>query len=183
MGSRVASCTIVSALALLLVGILPVEAQSQEGAGGEVVCWWCWEVGGEHLFAHGGLGCVGGIDGTDEEQMHCSRCGRSSECHTDYQLGPCHIACGPTGDAMAALTEIQQALDGDDMTVVATALTRTRAGVSVEFLPDGGRINLILPCDRSKVFRTIPVVPGARTRLEEALGANSRTTASQAALP
>ena len=165
----------VAALFVFLVATPPVMAQDDDE--GDVVCWWCFEVQGDHMFVHGGEGCVSGINGTDHENMHCSRCGGTSECHVDrHDPGSCHIACGPAGDAMAALTEIQEALEGDDMTVVASALFRQRTGVYVEFLPEEGRIDLVLPCDPTKAFRTLPVLPEARAKLEVQLRAHSTAT-------
>lgn len=175
---------LVAALFLCLTASPPINAQEEEEDEevGEVVCWWCWEVEGGHEFVIGGERCVGGIPGTDEEAMHCSRCGGTTECHP-WQPGPCHRACGPTGDAVAALTEIQKALDGGDITVVASALNRRRTGVSIEFLPDGGRIDFILPCDPTTTFRTIPVPPEARAKLELRVRTESAATATQASLP
>ncbi len=48
---------------------------------------------------------------------------------------------------MAVLTEVRKALENEDITVVASALLRDRVGVSVDFIPDRGRIDLLLPCD------------------------------------
>lgn len=60
--------------------------------------------------------------------------------------------------------EIREALDSDDIAVVASALLRDRVGVSVEFIPKSGRIDL-LPCDPYRPYHTIPVVPEVREAL------------------
>lgn len=167
-----------AALFLLLVGVGGAPVGAQEGEG-PVVCWWCWEIEGGHEFVIGGEGCVDGIDGIGDEYMHCSRCGRTSDCHVmQWRTGPCHIACGPEGDAIAALTEIREAIEGDDVTVMASALSRPRTAVSVEFLPEQGRINLVRPCDPDRVFGTVPVLPQVRAMLEVELRSRSTTTAT-----
>ena len=45
------------ALFVFLVASTPALAQG-DGENGEsdVVCWWCWELQGQHTFAHGGEG-------------------------------------------------------------------------------------------------------------------------------
>ena len=105
--------------------------------------------------------------------MHCSRCGGTSQCHTgQYKNGPCHIACGPEGDDVtAALTEVRRALDGDDVATLVLALGNRRAGVSVEFVPEAGRIDFVLPCNPTKVYRTLAVLPEKREELEAELRA------------
>lgn len=167
-----------AALFMVLVGSAELTAQGgeedEEDEGG-LTCMWCKEgVGwfGEttHGFLLGGdlCGWVGSGEGNQ-----CARCGGTSTCHHVYWTGECHIACGPEGDAMAALTEIQQALAGDDATVVASVLLRERSGVHIEFIPEGGRIDLMLPCDLTQTFRTIPVVPALREALEDHLQAHA----------
>ena len=167
-----------AALFLFLVagGGAPIGAQ-EEGGEGEVVCWWCWEFGGSHIFLPGGERCVSSIPGHGHPLMHCSRCGGTSECHVDdWGDGDCHRACGPSGDALAALTEIREVMEGDDVTVMVSALLRPRTTVSVDFLPEQGRIDVVLPCDPDRVFGTVPVLPGVRAMLEAEL--QSRSTAS-----
>lgn len=162
----------VAALFVFLAEGAPVEAQ------GGLTCGWCVlayedpnpvEPGlteGHRFLAEGGDQC--GWEGHDYSGwLWCSRCGNTSECHEGMQSpGYCHIICGPAGDAVAALTEIEQALEDDDIGVVASALLRERNGVSVEFMPAAGRIDLVLPCDPTRAFRTIPVLPEARRNLE-----------------
>ena len=86
-----------------------------------------------------------------------------------YQTGFCHIPCGPTGDLFAALSEIEEALELEDLAAVALVLQEPTTGVSFEFVPDAGRIDAILACDPNRVFRTIPVLPEARDRLKAAV--------------
>lgn len=120
-----------------------------------------------HGFTLNGRGC--GVEESMPDHptpSQCVRCGGTSECHYRRKVGPCHIPCGPDGDeAVAAVTEIQEAMDTEDVAVVASALVKERSGVSVEFIPEGGRIDLIVPCHPSMPFRTIPVVPKVREAL------------------
>ncbi len=165
---------VVAALFVALVATAPLNAQGDEGdEEGEVVCWWCMELNdGSHTFGYGEQGCNSDLVGPDDDNVYCSRCGRTSDCHPGrYDPGPCHIACGPAGEAetMAALTEIQEALDGDDVEAVALALGSQRVGVSVEFIPAAGRIDLVRRCDPTRAVRTIPVFPEMRAELEAEL--------------
>lgn len=74
---------------------------------------------------------------------------------------------------MAALTEIEEALGAEDIALAASALRRERTGVSVEFNPRMGRIDLMLPCEPDRVHYTIPVLPEVRTRLQAELQASA----------
>ena len=122
----------------------------------------------EHKFPGGGNEC--GWEGRNDKGIgggsFCSRCGGDSQCHQDFQTGICHIACGPLGDLFSALTEIEEALELDDLTAVAAALQEPTTGASFEFVPGAGRIDAILSCDPDRVFRTIPVLPETRDRLK-----------------
>ena len=166
------TCLGMAALLLFLVPSEPAEAQFL----GEPVCWWCIEEGGMHSFTLNGRGC--GSEGEYPDHpapSQCVRCGGTSECHYRRKAGPCHIACGPDGDeAVVAVTEIQEAMETEDVAVVASALMKERSGVSVEFIPEGGRIDLVLPCHPSMPFRTIPVVPEFREALVAELNADPR---------
>lgn len=166
-------------LALLMTSV-PVEGVAQDE--GDVTCGWCvmrgdlvrsgadwtWYENVEHSFPNGGNEC--GWEGRNDKSIgggpFCSRCGRSSTCHEDFQTGFCHIPCGPEGDLFAALTEIEEALELEDLTTVASALQVRTTGFSFEFVPDAGRIDAILACDPDRVFRTIPVAPEVRDRLK-----------------
>ena len=166
----------------LLVGV-PTEMEAQDGGG--VTCGWCvmkgdlvgqvgnWEVyeNLEHAFVDGGEEC--GWEGRDAESIgggpYCSRCGNTSVCHTDFRDGPCHRACGPLGDLFAALEEVESALEGGDVTAVAAALLEPTTGGSLEFIPDAGRIDIMLACAPGRVFGAIPVLPDVRDRLRRAI--------------
>ena len=176
-----------AALFVFLWAGAPTEVEAQ---GEGLTCGWCLhdgdrigsvEVGGRrlavignfsHAFPRGGDEC--GWEGHDDEDIFggpvCARCGGDdSHCHTDYWENMCHRPCGPEGDAVAALTEIEEALGRDEMTTVVAALRKARTGMSVEFLPDAGRIEIMLACDLDRAIHTIPVLPGARERLQAAL--------------
>lgn len=167
----------VVALALALAGSMLLPAKS-EAQGGGLTCGWCsygsfivdWPDGTStecedcHAFARGGDEC--GWEGSDWPSTICARCGGRSRCHRLPQPGPCHILCGPDGDLMAELSDVHEALDQGDVTVVATALLRERAGASLEFLPESGRIDVVLACSPDRVTLVIPVLPEVRARLE-----------------
>ncbi|MDE0235483.1 MAG: hypothetical protein OXU69_03280 [Gemmatimonadota bacterium] len=164
---RTLSCFVV-VLAMFMASSIRANAQET----GDVTCAWCKEAAiwtdQDHAFPLGGHLC--GWSGSGEGNI-CSRCGGSSSCHIIYVPGPCHILCGPDGDATAALTGIQEALDADDMVALASALLLERTGVDVEFIPEGGRIDLLLPCDLTRPFHSIPVSPAVRGPLEMELSA------------
>ena len=136
-----------------------------------------------HRFPNGGNGCVdmpGG--GNPHGHDHCSRCGGTSSCHSHWERGECHILCGPGG--FAAASAIEEALTTGDAVLAAAALRREWEGVSVEFIPDAGRVDLILACDPNRTFRRLPVLPSVRQRLVTELGDNSSlVAAAQAAVP
>lgn len=149
-----------TAVVLFLAGDTPVEAQE--------ACWWSNTVENQHGFILGGFDCPedGKLPG-----VKCVKCelGKKKEhegCHPALMPGGAHEACDDGTAALAALTEIRDALGGDDVTMLASALMKERAGVSAEFVPEGGRIDLILACDPYKPFRTIPVLPEVRRALE-----------------
>ena len=79
------------------------------------------------------------------------------------------MACGPLSDLFSALTDVKVALEGGDMTVVASALHEPRTGVFLEFVPEGGRIDVVLACDTDRVNTAIPVLPEERDRLQAAV--------------
>lgn len=169
------------ALALALAGSMLLPAHSEAQLGGGLTCGWCimerdvlrlpgitirgpWE----HAFPRGGDKC--GWDGHDEPGAMCSRCGGTSFCHRQFWIGGCHIACGPAGgDVAAALAEVEDALDRGDVTAVASALLEPRTGLSFDFIPEAGRIDLRLACTPDRAYVTIPVPPEARDRLAVAV--------------
>jgi len=180
----------VAALFVFLVAGLPTEAEAQ---GEGLTCGWCIvridvvvDPGRiivfplRHKFPGGGNEC--GWNGHDDYGATCSRCGRTSSCHTGSQWGPCHIACGPGGDdpgddeeVAAALTEVEDALGSGDVAAVASALLDPSPGFSFEFTPEAGRIDFFLACDPDRAYRTIPVAPRVRDRLTAALRSSERT--------
>lgn len=48
----------------------------------------------------------------EDEEMGCRSCGGSSQCHTTYQNGPCHVACGQGGGG--TIDDIVAAIGGED---------------------------------------------------------------------
>ena len=165
-------------LGALLVTASPGDTNAQ------VTCGWCqsgplivvddngdvsWYEGHRFLFEGGGE-CL--WEGHDEPAIICARCGGTSFCHADpMEPTHCnHILCGPARDAMAAAAEIREALETQDISVVASSLTRERAGVSVEFSPESGRIEVMLPCDLNRAAATIPVSPRLRVALAAETG-------------
>lgn len=177
----------VAVLLVFLAAWSPTGLRAQDGYGGGLTCGWCVQdptemiglpgviiiLEWEHAFLEGGNEC--GWEGHDHPGAQCSRCGRTSECHTDPEWGDCHIPCGPDGDAVAALVEVEGALSNGDVTAVASALLAPRTGFSFEFRPEAGRIDLVLACDKNRVFRTIPVLPAARERLTALFRLSERT--------
>lgn len=172
----------VAALFVFLVAVPPSEVEAQ---GEGLTCGWCimerWRltigeltfVGPwEHAFPDGGDEC----DSFGPIGAMCSRCGGTSDCHREFRTGNCHIACAVAdGDVAAALTEVEDALESGDVTAVASALLEPRTGLSFEFIPENGRIDLFLSCTPGRTYRTIPVMPEARDRLAAAVRALART--------
>jgi len=108
---------------LLSLGIGATASESSASALGEVVtCGWCWDFqtseGWEHHFPSGGDEC-GWPSGED-----CARCGGTSSCHTDFEGGRCHIACGPSGGLAAVNDEISRLLEAGDADGLASFLSR-----------------------------------------------------------
>ena len=154
-----------TALVLFLAGGAPIEAQ-------EEVCWWSNTVGSKHGFVVAAIGRDCPEDGKPPG-VTCVVCEPGSQghngCHYELMEGGTHAACDDGGGVLAALTEIQDAMEGGDITMVASALMRERGSVSAEFIPEGGRIDLILACDPNKPSWTIPVLPELRRALESEL--------------
>lgn len=69
------------------------------------------------------------------------------------------------------------------MTMIVTALNRDRGGLSVEFVPETGRVDLILGCDPDRAFHSIPISPELRERLETRLAATGSVMATRALGP
>ncbi len=173
----------VAALFVFMLAGVPTEVEAQDGGG--LTCGWCvmdfQDVhiidpdGGyegtirlhRHRFTGGGNEC--GWDGHDEPGAMCSRCGGTSFCHEDFWPGPCHIPCGPDGDAYAVTAEVEDALERGDVATVALALHAPQEGVSLEFIPAAGRIEVTFSCGPGGAVQSIPVPPAARDRLKAAV--------------
>lgn len=160
--------------AVIAIGMVCAIGATSAPATAQLTCGWCFGPAyGSGSDAGHGFPYAGGECGWRGSQfgMNCARCGGDgSSCHVPIQTGSCHIPCGPAGDeATAALTDIREALESDDVTAVAVALLQQRPGVSAEFIPEGGRIDLILSCDPSAAFLSIPVLPDTRKDLEAEL--------------
>ncbi len=122
-----------------------------------------------HKFLEGGNEC--GWEGHDEPGAMCSRCGGTSDCHEEFRRGGCHIPCGPDGDDYAVAAEVEDALERGDVTAVALALHAPQEGVSLEFIPAAGSIEVIFSCGPNGAVQRIPVPPAARDRLHAAVAA------------
>ncbi len=173
----------VAVLFVFLWAGAPTEVEAQDGGG--LTCGWCVMESREgilvtpdyvgpvvqfrHKFPGGGNEC--GWDGHDEPGATCSRCGGTSVCHEDFWYGPCHIPCGPTGGDLAAVDEVQDALERGDVAAVALALQAPQEGVSFEFIPDAGRIEVTFSCGPGRAVQSMPVPPAARDRLQAAVAA------------
>lgn len=116
--------------------------------------------------------CVGNEDAWNQT---CAACGGTSMCHRFWMRGFCHAPCSWPGPprfvGRTTLEEIQEALEGNDIEVLASTVSRERTGVFVEFIPESGRIDLLLPCDPNRAAYTIPVEPEVREQLKAALAA------------
>ena len=161
----------VAAVFVLLVAGWPTEGEAQG-----LTCGWCIELdtpwGTIHGFPQGGGKCGWPNPGP---AYQCSRCGGTSGCHglaSPLASGPCHMPCG--GMAMHqsvsnALSDLRSGLDAMDIERVAEAIVSTRDGFSVEYLPEAGRIDVVLACASSIPARTVPVPPEVRSALDQAL--------------
>lgn len=167
-----------SFLAMVALSLLPERASAQ------LTCGWCEEWGSvifnHHRFPNGGDKC-GWPPGDG-----CSRCGRTSSCHRDWWVGDCHIPCGPDGDPLdpeepkalaRAVAEIEDALAARKMDAVAVAISSNASNLTMEYLPDAGRIDVLLSCNPLVPARTLPVPPDVRGDLSAALAARASRSA------
>jgi len=167
----------VAALFVFLVAGPPTEVEAQ---GGGLTCGWCWEmtlgsVGSVHWFPRGGDKCGWPNPGAG---YVCARCGGTSHCHgyhSKHRYGPCHILCGGQGpgedeEVLAhVVSDLRSGLATLDLGRVAETIASARDGFAVEYLPDAGRIDLVLACDPSIPAATVPVPPDIRPALDRAL--------------
>ena len=174
----------VAALFVFLVAGLPTEVEAQ---GGGLTCGWCWEMflenedeGFVHWFPRGGDECGWPNPGAG---YVCARCGGTSHCHgyhSRHRFGPCHMLCGgggggpedeiPLKQALSnAVSDLRSGLDDMDLVRVAETIASAHDGFSVEYLPEAGRIDLILACAPSIPAGTVPVPPEIRPALDRAL--------------
>ncbi len=171
----------VAALFVFLVAGLPTEVEAQRGG---LTCGWCWEMtletdGLVNWFPRGGDECGWPNPGAG---YVCARCGGTSHCHgyhSRHRFGPCHILCGGGGGPedeiprqMAlsnAVSDLRSGLDDMDLVRVAETISSGHEGFSVEYLPEAGRIDLILACAPSIPAGTVPVPPEIRPALDQAL--------------
>lgn len=178
--------TLLFAMAIIAVVPAPTSAQ--------LSCGWCVEetFGGWHPVIHGFPNGADecGWDGR-ETATSCSRCGGTSGCHGLYDpklsAGPCHIQCGPEGgDGLGgeeptlaqAISTIQGGLDAENLEVVAAMVLDGTDDLSIEYLPESGRIEMLLSCDRTTPAHTIPVPPGVRKALDAEIAAASQQVAT-----
>ena len=167
----------VAALFVFLAAGSPTEVVAQEGGG--LTCGWCLEndhpvLGWVHWFPNGGDECGWPNPGSDHQ---CSACGGSSTCHgfhttDDTPFGKCHIPCGGTTTQMTlsnTVSDLRSGLDAMDLVRVAETIASAGDGFSVEYLPDAGRIDVVLACAPSIPAGTVPVPPEVRSALDRAL--------------
>ena len=154
-----------------VLGALPDRSFGQG-----LTCGWCYEMSLRgslvHWFPRGGSECGWPNPGAG---YVCARCGGKSHCHgyhSPHRWGPCHILCGgqTTQKALSnAVSDLRSGMDIMDLDRVAEAIAATRDGVWVEYLPEAGRIDLVLACAPSIPARTVPVPPEIRPALGRAL--------------
>jgi len=168
------------AIAVSLLVPAPTVAQTP-------TCGWCVEDRSDlnnpkHSFPQGGEQCSWPTPNLPCQV--CSRCGGTgSTCHRDRQDGQCHILCGPAGGVLGgAAGAIQGALEVRDPVAVATILLAEHpAGLTVEYLPEAGRIEFVLTSDPDTVAKTLAVPPGdIRVLLEAELAALGEVTSDAA---
>ena len=68
-----------------------------------------------------------------------------------------------------AVSDLRSGLDAMDLERVAESIGSTRDGFSVEYLPEAGRIDLVLACAPSIPAGTVPVTPEIRPALDRAM--------------
>ncbi len=148
-----------------------VAMPQRAGAEPEVVCSWCvprqddlGNAGNEHHFPDPSNRCV--LPKPDFVTYECSRCGGSSTCHTDYQVGACHTACG--GENLAsAEQQIEALIAGGDTEGLREFLATAHAGVVANYLEAGGRIELVADCAPDVVASVVAIPAEMRPMIAE----------------
>lgn len=105
--------------------------------------------------------------------VQCSRCGGTSDCHTWADVGPCHIECGEAGGDNAlfaeAYHELRKGPSEGDVKRVSAAL-RLQSGVHrVEYIAEGGRVELFGGCDSIRPAAIFAIPLEMRPLLEQSL--------------
>ena len=164
---RIASFILSAIVGLALFVGLPTAASAQ------LTCGWCaeWYDANTREYSHQFASSTGGEclwpkpGASHGGTVMCSRCGGDSSCHDTVKPGTCHILCGPAGGLAEAVGEVQRGFEDGNLTLVAGAILRERAAVSVEYVPKAGRIDFVLPCDPTRTVHTIAVLPAVRRAL------------------
>lgn len=134
-------------------------ATATSTASRDLTCWICWVDGTRHAF----LGGTGEHCETAEEraQNGCAACGGTSQCHEEWQEGPCHVDC-----PNAQHEELLAAYDARDVERMALLLRsdQTRAYLNVE-----RSAIQFFSCTGDDVIGHLPVSLDVATRVEAQL--------------
>lgn len=107
-----------------------------------------------------------GDGGGGEGGGWCARCGGTSECHQEAQLGGCHVACGGLEATNEALKVLEKSINIAD----ATSARRVFAdNPLITWNADRRAIQLRVDCDPTLVHETIPLGEAAALRLDQML--------------
>lgn len=99
--------------------------------------------------------------GGEESEGGCVRCGGTSQCHTEYQEGPCHVSCG--GNASSPLRR----LDRITQTVDASTLREVfRPGSLVSYNATRQSIQVHSDCAPELIASNIPIDRTLARRIE-----------------
>lgn len=129
----------------LALSRVPVAARADG-----LTCGWCWDFdesgGWIHHFPSGGDEC-GWPSGSE-----CARCGGTSSCHTEFQSGKCHIACGGQEFALGDLAALIRVRDA---TAVARMIREANEEYIIAYLPDRRVVEIVTSCNPGVVASTI----------------------------
>lgn len=84
------------------------------------------------------------------DEGNCSRCGGTSSCHSDYQEGGCHIACGPAGGEQVRYEEEARAMQLFRASKTDSLVEHVRSSKSLAFNRERGLLQS-LGCGRKIV--------------------------------